>query len=123
MIKQMLDRLANYQAEVDALSLIKQDEIDKILTPEIKQAIEDIEAEFALKTEAARMNIDELTGEIKAAVIAEGESVKGEFLHAVYSKPRVTWDGKLLEGYAVAHPEINTARKIGLPSVSIRGIK
>lgn len=39
---------------------------------------------------------------------------------AVWSKGRVTWDGKGLGGYMVAHPEIEAFRREGKPSVSIR---
>ncbi len=67
-------------------------------------------------------NIAKLTDEIKTAVIAGSASVKGTYLHAVYSKPRVTWDSKGLEGFMVAHPEIEAFRKVGNPSVSIRKI-
>ena len=36
---------------------------------------------------------------------------------------KTSWDGKLLEGYAVAHPEILAARKVGKPTVSFRTVK
>jgi hypothetical protein len=39
---------------------------------------------------------------------------------AMYTKPRVTWDSKGIEGFSVAHPEINVFRKVGEPSVSIK---
>jgi len=51
------------------------------------------------------------------------ESIKGEQLQAVFSKARTTWDGKKLEGYAVAHPEIEKLKKTGSPSVAIREVK
>ncbi len=41
---------------------------------------------------------------------------------AVWSKGRETWDTKSLDGYALAHPEIASLRKVGDPSVSIRKI-
>jgi hypothetical protein len=59
----------------------------------------------------------------KAAVVALGASVKGERLHAVYTKGRETWDGKLLSGYAIAHSDVLACRNIGAPSVSIRAAK
>jgi hypothetical protein len=60
---------------------------------------------------------------VKESVIAGGESVKGEFLHAVYVKGRTTWETKLLDGFAAAHPEILQFRKVGEPSVTIRSSK
>jgi hypothetical protein len=38
----------------------------------------------------------------------------------VYSKPRVTFDSKGLQEYAVTHPEIEKFKKVGNPIVSIR---
>lgn len=65
----------------------------------------------------------ELTEAINKAVLEKKESVKGELLHAVFSLGRTTWDTKKLEGYAIAHPEINELKKTGSPSVSIREVK
>jgi hypothetical protein len=38
-------------------------------------------------------------------------------------KGRVSWDGKSLDGYMAAHPEISAFRKEGEPSVSLRNVK
>jgi hypothetical protein len=84
--------------------------------------LSDIDAEYDPLLDAATENANTITQAIKAAVIENGATVKGAHLMAVYSKPRVTWDGKILDGYAVAHPEINAARKVGEPSVSIRSV-
>lgn len=56
-------------------------------------------------------------------VIASEDTVTGEKLQAVFSKGRTTWDTKKLEGYTLAHPELNELKKTGKPSVSIREIK
>jgi hypothetical protein len=122
-IKSELNKLAEYQAQRQVLALVKQEQIDKVMTPEIKQALADIEAEFAGKLAGVDGNINILAGDIKAAVVAEGASVKGTFLQAVYSKPRVTWDSGKLEGLALAFPPLLEARKIGEASVSIRDVK
>jgi hypothetical protein len=58
--------------------------------------------------------------EIKAAVVELGKSVKAAHLHAVYSKPRVNWNSKALDGYALSHPELFAFRREGKPSCSIR---
>lgn len=122
-ITEMLDRLAEYQAQKDLANADKQALIDAVLTDEIKAKIADIETEFANKTEAVSENITVLESEIKQAVLSGGESVKGNLLHAVYAKGRVSWDAKTLDGFAVTHPEILFARKEGAPSVSIRASK
>jgi len=117
---EMLDQLANYQAELDVLGFRKQDLIDRVLTPEIKTQIEDIEAEFSSKAQAANEKIRLIETEIKARVLGDGATVKSKFLQAVWSKGRVSWDTKALDGYSAAHPEIARFRKEGEPSVSIR---
>lgn len=143
-IKKLLDQLAELYAHrdlvlmdknklIDIVNADKNNQIDSWLTPEIRQKvhdieeefaykINDIEAEFAEKNEGLNANITDLEQAIKYEVIANGASVKGDYLHAVYTKGRTTWDTKSLDGYAVAHPEIEPFRKVGEPSVSIRKV-
>lgn len=122
-IKQKLDQLAEFQAQRDAAMLEKQALLDEIYTAEIKARMAEIEAEFATKTEGVTANIAALESEIKQAVIAHGASVKGLLFHAVFTKGRVSWDTKSLDGYATAHPELLSFRKEGEPSVSLRVAK
>jgi hypothetical protein len=117
-----LNQLAEFYAQRDALMLAKQAEVEKIYTPEIRQAVADIEVEFAQKAEAVTANIAALEAEVKDAVLAAGKSVKGEYLQAVWSKPRVSWDTKTLDGLMIAIPQLAQARKEGAPSVSIRKV-
>ena len=121
-IKEMLDKLDHLQVGLDALNLQKQALTESVMTPEIKAKLLDIDAEFAPKIAAISDSINPLTAEIKQAVISIGTSVKGAFLYAVWAKGRVSWDNKSLDGYALAHPELNTFRKEGEPSVSIRRV-
>ena len=122
-IKTKLDTLADFQAMVQAMELEKQQLLDEAIPAEVKTRMAEIEAEFSGKLDAARVNIDALTEEIKVAVVNAGASVKGSFLHAVWAKGRVSWDDKGLSGYMVAHPEVAAFRKEGSPSVSIRSVK
>jgi hypothetical protein len=121
-ITEKLDRLAEFHAQRDVLSMDKQSLIDQVLTPEIKARLVEIEAEFSEKAEAVNANIATLEAEIKADILAHGESVKGQHFQAVWSKGRVSWDDKGLSGYAKAHPELLEFRKQGEPSVSIRRV-
>jgi phage host-nuclease inhibitor protein Gam len=121
-IVKMLDELAEIQARLDLLRLDKQKAIDDVLTPEIKQQLSDIEMEFMGVAEAGETRASELTNEIKDAVTKHGKTVKAEFMQAVYSKPRVTWDSKQLEGLMIAVPQLEQSRKVGKPSVSIRKV-
>lgn len=75
-------------------------------------------------------NIEELSKnsadqskELIEEVLRVEESVKGGKLQAVFSKGRTTWDTKKLEGYALAHPELNELKRVGKPSVSVKEVK
>ena len=114
-----LDRLANYFAQRDVLSLQKKELIDQVLTPEIKARLEEIESEFAGKVEAVEANIEALEEEVRQAALRHGSSVRGSFLRVVWHKGRITWDNKSLDQYAELHPEISAYRKQGDPYVSI----
>jgi hypothetical protein len=123
-IKEQLDRLAEFKAQAEVVRLEKQKIIDAILTDEIKAQLASVDEEFSDQEEAVGQNIADLEAEIKDAVAMAGVSVKGQYLQAVYSKPRVSWDTKGLDGYAVAHPEVAAFKKsTGVPSVSIRVVK
>lgn len=120
--KEKLDKIAELKSAQNVREMDKQALIDKVLTPEIKAKIAEIEAEFADGDSHYAAAIAQLTDEVKQEVVEAGETVKGTFLMAVYSKGRVSWDTKSLDGYAAAHPEVAQFKKTGDPSVSIRGI-
>ena len=122
MIEQKLDQLAELYAQRDLTTIEKQRLIDEIMTAEIKARMSDIDAEFSGKTEAVNEKITALENEVKEEVKKSGASVKGQFLHAVYAKGRVTWDSKGLDGLIVAVPQLAQFRKEGEPSVSLRKI-
>lgn len=77
-----------------------------------------------LKNEVSEYNaeIDVLEDMIKRFVLKRGKSLKGEFLQAVYSKGKTTWDTKALDGYASVFPEIVRFKKTSAASVSIRAV-
>ncbi len=122
MIEQKLDELAELYAQRDISEMEKKRLIDEVMTAEIKAKIAEIEAEFLGRGESVSEKIAELEAEVKEAVKTAGASVKGQFLHAVFTKGRVTWDSKALDGYAKAHPELAEYRKEGEPSVSLRKV-
>jgi hypothetical protein len=122
-IETQLDKLADLQAQAEVIRLQFAELRKTIITPEIQAQLDELDAEMQSVLEPVNQAASELTEAIKQNVVTVGASVKGTFLHAVYSKPRVTWDNKGLDGFMVAHPEIKAFRKEGEPSVSIRGVK
>ena len=120
--KLKLDRLAQVRAEKDLLRIKKQELIDSVLTHEIKTKIKAIDIEFEPIFDIANRAAADLEVEIKKEVIAKKEAVKGKLLQGSYSKGVRSWDLDKLDGYAVAHPEINQFKKPAKPSVSIRKV-
>jgi hypothetical protein len=118
--KEKLNALYELKCAIEVSNMEKQALVDSVLTPEIRQKIADIEAEFAEKNAAVYEKLAALETEVKTDVVSGGETVKGDYLMAVYNKGRVSWDTKSLDGYAAAHPEVAQFKKTGDPSVSIR---
>ena len=121
-IKQKLDELADLQSGQDVIRLRKQEEIDQVITPEIKAKLAEIDAKYLGQTSDLQAKIVDLDKWIRDEVMKLGTSIKGSRLHAVWSKGRVSWDSRKLDGYAEAHPEIKQFRVEGTPTVSIRPV-
>ncbi len=85
--------------------------------------MEEIEVEFGKSIDSLAEGINLLEREVKSMALELGESVKGDDLHVVLFKGKVSWDSKGLEGFAVAHPEINAFKKVGSPYCSIKAVK
>ena len=119
-IGMQLDELGELYALRDVLRLQRGELIEQATPPEVKQAIAAVELEFDDKMVTASERINELEATVKMAVVARGASVKGQRVHAVYNKGRISWDTKGLAGYAVAHPEIGAFQTVGQASVSLR---
>ena len=115
-----IEKYSDLTFGIDAVSQEKQALIDEVLTPEIKEKLAEIDAEFDPKAEQISQEKSTLEAEIKAEVLQAGQTVKGAFHSFVWSKPRVSWDTKALDGYAAAHTEIAQFRTEGSPSVSVR---
>ena len=120
--REKLNRLSELQAQADVIRLHFEDLRKQILTPELQQALADIDTEMSTSLESLQEGINSLTTEIKDDVVKECATVKGSFLMAVWNKGRESVDMKQLKGYAVAHPEVNAMIKTGDPSVTIRKI-
>jgi len=116
-----LDQLAKVRSVIKSLAAEETDILRQALLncPDLQEKYEKIRNELAY----AEVKEGELVKAVKEAVIKHKESVKGEELHAIYNKGRVSWDTNALTGYAASHPEINEFKKVGKPSVTIREVK
>lgn len=118
-----LDRLGNLRYHVDVINLQYDALKEKILTPEILQALKDIEAERQTALEAVQAGIATLEKEVKEEVIAHGATVKGKLMKAIYVKGAERWETKGLRQYAETHPELDAFKKYGEPTVRFELIK
>jgi len=114
-----LDRLAELDAHRDMVLVDKEALKQSIIPAEVKQQLRDIDSEYDPKLDAIAQERAQLEAEVKNDVMVSGESVKGETYRASYVKGRISWDTKALDGYAVAHPEIEKLRTEGAPTVRI----
>lgn len=114
-----LDELAEKQRELEAKRAIYNKAREAILE-KVKDELACVDAEYIPSISTADTIVNALTADVKYAVVEHGESVKGAWLHAVYSKGRVTWDNKVLDGLMIAFPQLSEACKQGEPSVAIR---
>ena len=119
-------KMEAYYSMREALQLVstkEQEEIDKILTPELMAQVESIRMKWKDTKEAMVFEIANLESEIKSEVLSRKQTIKSANVMAVWNKGRVSWDSKLLEGMAKLEPKLLAARKEGEPTVSIRFVK
>lgn len=120
-ITEMLNELAELRSAFDYYSMTWELRRDEVLAP-VKTQLADLDAEFQPMLDEAREKAIELEAQIKNAVLQHGASVKGRRYQAVWSKGRVSWDTKKLDGLMIALPQLKECRTEGLPSVSIRSV-
>jgi hypothetical protein len=121
-IQTMLNDLARCRTTLEDLA--QQYETQRVaILASVQPALDAAWQEYCDQQAPLLQAAQELEDVIKRAVLQQGASIKGKTLHAVYSRGRVTWDGKALQSYAVTHSEIKKFSKVGEPSVSIRATK
>lgn len=121
-IYEKIESYSDLGVGIDLVHQQKQALIDEVLTPEIKEKLKEIDEEFVEKENDLIRKKELLEEEIKQEILQAGRTIKGDYHSFVWSKPRVRWDTKALDGYAEAHPEIRIFRSEGSPSVSVRRI-
>jgi hypothetical protein len=99
--------------------------VKEIIPADIRANIEALNADYDSTMEEINDAIRAAEDRVKQAVLKAGETVKGTRYHAIWSKPRVSWDDKRLEEYFRANDPnaLDRMRKVGKPSVSIRQVK
>jgi hypothetical protein len=118
--KELLWKYEELQAQRDLLASTKKALIDDVTPEEVRQAIAEIELEFAPGFDELDANIKETASELRRLVAESGEKVVGEQYQVVYVKPRTKVNTTGLLGYAVAHPEVAHFISPGTPSAQIQ---
>lgn len=119
-IKEKLDRLAEIHSYRDYIRSEMEKVISALVPEEIQKEIDAVRLEFLGAIERTEANVADLQAEIKVDILNLGESVKGDYISALFVKGRSSWDSKRLDGYATAYPEVLQFKKVGKPSVTIR---
>lgn len=123
MIEQLLDQLAEIYHKLDLLNLDYTTRRQEILSPEIRSALSELDAEFLQTKDGAEVNIADLKSKIEVLAKEHGASVAGQYMRATFIKGKVTWDTKALDGYMIAEPALAAFRKEGDPFIRIEFIK
>lgn len=105
------------QERLDALAELRDQQSRQVL--DLQAQIATLEAQIAERTLTLTSVIAALEETIKRECLRHKRSAKGARLQVVYSKGRITWDTRGLEGYALSHREILRFRKQGEPSAKI----
>ena len=118
-----LNNLAEYKAKLDLLTLSMTGEINVAMPEEVREAIQEIKNRYLPDIEKATLEIEMITQYVQGLVLELQTTIKADFLMAVYSPGRVTWNGKELAGFFKTMPELGEKfSKKGEASVTIRRI-
>jgi len=120
---ELIERYADLVERLDMLTKNQAELKEKLVPNEVRKAIEELNAEYNPMVETVQAELAEVKAEIERLVLEADATWKGTRYMAVWNKGRESWDGKALDGFAMAHPEILQAKKIGNPTVSFRQVK
>lgn len=94
--------------------------LESIIPDNIREQINDINAEFDYRILEFEELAQTFREELKEEVLAKKKTIRGKKHMAVYIKGRISWEDSFLTGLAVSIPEILQARKEGNPSMQVR---
>lgn len=118
-----LDRMAQLYQVRDSLTEAAANQNEQAIPKKVAQRLAQIQENLTTQLAPLQTEIDVLREQIEAEVKAAKQSIKGQFLHAVFTNGRISWNNDALAGYAEAHPAILKFRKVGEPTVAIRQVK
>lgn len=93
-----------------------QEKMDKL--GKLMHQMEEAERDFEHSHKNVYDMINSMKDELKEEILKRGSTQKSQCLEARWVKGKTSWKSSLLEGLALAHPEIYAAKTVGKPSVS-----
>ena len=102
----LMNKYVGMKSQISLLEADKKKLIEQAMPQEIRQRVEEIEEEFAGKTEKAQKDLEKLEEEIKAGVVSVQKTLVVKGMKAFYHEGRVTWDAKGLEGVIKKNPDV-----------------
>lgn len=121
--EEKLNKLYELKSMRDKLEVQREEEVKAVLTPELQEKVDRIFDKWDDTIENVKSQMAGLREEIESEVLSCGKTVKGARLMAVWNKGWVSWDEKKLDGMRALIPQLNEARKVGEPTVTIREVK
>ena len=114
--------LAPVQEVIDNQRLIIQDAEKEIsLTTALYQVeLDRLSDEMARRRNELNLELAVQKAKVEVLTKAKGATLKGDEYMAVYTGPKWDWDGKKLEGFGAAHPEVFTCATKTEPKVVLR---
>jgi len=119
-ISKKLDMLYGLRLQKESRELEKATLIEALIPEAVRVEIAKIEEKYADADLTDK--ITRLENEIREEVLKFGETVRGRYLMATFTKGRTSWNTEALEGVLVAYPELEKFRTVGKPSISLRKI-
>ena len=89
------------------------------LTP-VQPALDALETDMKPRVDALSAAAEAAELAVRQAVVAFGRSHWRNGIKATFYRPRVTFDNKALQEYAVTHPELEQFKKVGQPTCAIK---
>ncbi len=115
-----LDELWELWKERESAIAARDDEVNMVIPKEIQEEIDEVMDSYAQDIAKIDAAIAEAEYEVRGLVVSMGKTLDSDHLMALYNHGKTSWDTKGLDGFAVAHSEINVFKKVGEPYVTIK---
>jgi arginyl-tRNA synthetase len=120
----LMNKFVDMKSQISLLEADKKKLIAEAMPKDVRDKVEEIEDEFAGKSEQAQKDLEKLEEEIKAGIVSLQKTLAVKGMKAFYYEGKVSWDAKGLEGVVKNNPEIagviSKFKKQGKPYAAFR---